>query len=169
MLQGYGGVCYCVDLCLEKCRNHCQVAFVFWLFIPGGRESEKQGQQGWGSWELESMAGGTHSFLTLCGPDGWQPTHFSLWQFSLPQAHLVVICLACALTPITSLTRWLEVHASQHTRSGSLNNALPTFTRRTEKLLEGPLCPGSISRDMSQCPLAARSTRILIPVFCLAT
>lgn len=69
---------------------------MFWLFIPGGREPEKQGQRGWGAWELESVAGGTRGSLTLRA--GWQPTHFSLGQFSLPQAHWVVISLACALT-----------------------------------------------------------------------
>lgn len=66
-----------MDLCLEKCRNHCQAALVFWLFIPGGREPEKRGW-GWGAWGLESVAGGTRRFLALCGPAGRQPTHFSL-------------------------------------------------------------------------------------------
>lgn len=49
-------------------------------------------------WIRETRTGGTCSSLTLLGPVSWQPTHFSLWQFSLTQAHLVVTSLACVLT-----------------------------------------------------------------------
>lgn len=86
---------------LEKCRNHCQVAFFFWLFISGGREPEEEGQlgRGWFARELEKHVGGTQASWTVLGPAGWQPTHFSLRQFSLTQAHSVVTPLDCALTP----------------------------------------------------------------------
>lgn len=65
---------------LAKCRNLCQVAFCFWLFISGGREPEEEGQLGWGWFtrELEKRAGGTQASLTVLSPAGWQPTHFSL-------------------------------------------------------------------------------------------
>lgn len=45
---GCGGVCW------KKRRKHRQAVSVFWLFISGGREPEREAQLGWGWFACEA-------------------------------------------------------------------------------------------------------------------
>ena len=157
------------------------VSFFGSSFLEAGSMKSRVGWAGTGLHvNYRTCTGGTHGSLTLFGPVGWKPTHFSLWQFSLTQAHLGVISLACTLTPKRTPypSGWRFIHHSTSDLAPSKVSSPPSQGHRnhTESPLPAQRIPPTPSPNSHVAsphsrppsyPLAPPAC-ILTPVLCLA-
>lgn len=134
--------------------------FFFWLFPPGGRQPEKQGQlgQGWHACELGNTGWRNMRFLDspwLCWLAAYTLLTVTVCTRSSPfGCHILGLCCHPKSHPSP---RWLQAPASQHIRPGSRQSAQPTFTGRAEEPQEAHSLPREHLKSHPPCPLAGPS------------